>query len=126
MSPTSSTPSLGSSVSLSNSDFFNLLVAQLQYQDPTNPMSSSDFVAQLAQLSTVNGIQSLNTNFSSMLSLQQLSGGSSLIGQTVSYLPTGTTTPVQGTVDSLSVNQGQVQLVVDGHAVPLSSVTGVQ
>ncbi len=74
-SSSAASSTLNSSVQLTNSDFFNLLVAQLQYQDPSNPMSSSDFVAQLAQLSTVNGIQSLNTNFSSLLSLQQLHWG---------------------------------------------------
>ena len=112
--------------SLTTADFFNLLVAQLQYQDPLDPMSDTDFINQLAELSTVSGIQTLNTNFSDMLSLQQLSGGSSLIGQTVNYTPSGSTTAAQGTVSALSINQGQVQLQINGQAVPLANVTGVQ
>lgn len=117
---------IGSASQLTQADFLSLLVAQLKNQDPLNPMDQNAFVTQLAELSTVSGIQSLNTNFSNLLSLQQLSGGSSLIGKTVSFLPAGSSTTAQGTVGSLSVSQGNVQLTVDGKAVPLSSVTGVQ
>lgn len=47
--------------------FMKLLVAQLQNQDPLNPMDNSQMTSQLAQINTVNGIQQLNTTMSSML-----------------------------------------------------------
>lgn len=43
--------------------FLNLLVAQLSNQDPLNPMEDKEFIAQMAQFSTLEQIQSLNKNF---------------------------------------------------------------
>jgi flagellar basal-body rod modification protein FlgD len=43
-------------------DFLNLLVAQLQAQDPLNPMDSTDFTAQLAQFSSLEQLQNVNSN----------------------------------------------------------------
>jgi flagellar basal-body rod modification protein FlgD len=48
-------------------DFIALMTTQLKYQDPTNPQDSSAFVAQLAQFSSVSGIQEMNTSISSLL-----------------------------------------------------------
>jgi len=51
-----------------NQTFLKLLVAQLNNQDPTNPMDSSQMTAQLAQIDTVSGISSVNTSVQSLLS----------------------------------------------------------
>ncbi|MFK3661868.1 flagellar hook assembly protein FlgD [Scandinavium sp. NPDC088450] len=48
------------------SSFLTLLVAQLQNQDPTNPMDNSQLTSQLAQISTVSGIEKLNTTLGSI------------------------------------------------------------
>lgn len=88
-SPTSTSTSSSSSTS-SPSDlqttFLKLLVAQLQNQDPTNPMDSAQMTSQLAQINTVSGISQLNTTLTSLAS--QLQAGqnaqtSLLIGQNV-------------------------------------------
>lgn len=67
-------------------DFLTLLVAQLNNQDPLNPQDSTEFMSQLAQLETVQGIQDLNKSFSSfsesMLSNQALQA-TSLVGRDV-------------------------------------------
>ena len=47
-----------SNLNLNTSQFLQLLTKQLQYQDPSNPISSTDFLAQLAQFSTLSGVQS--------------------------------------------------------------------
>jgi len=66
--------------------FMTLLVAQIKYQDPTNPMDSAQMTSQLAQISTVEGIDQLNTTMSEMSKTMQ-SGqtyqASSLIGKSV-------------------------------------------
>ena len=56
---------------VSQDDFLKLLTAQLKNQDPLNPVSNSDFTAQLAQFSTLSGVQQLNTSTQQMLALQQ-------------------------------------------------------
>ena len=54
--------------SLGQADFLELMVAQLQNQDPSEPMDNNQFLSQMAQFSMVNGIDSLNTGFSNMSS----------------------------------------------------------
>ena len=78
---TGSTPANG--VTLGGTDFLTLMLAQLKNQDPTSPVDSNTFLNQLAQLSEVQGITSLNTSFgalSSSLSSSQALQASSLLG----------------------------------------------
>jgi flagellar basal-body rod modification protein FlgD len=114
-----------SSAQISRDDFLNLLVTQLRNQNPLEPTSSAEFASQLAQFSTLDELQKLNGSFSDMLTLQQLSGGSNLIGRTIRYLPPGAEAEVQGTVSSLGLANGKVQLLVNGVTVPLAQVTSV-
>ena len=72
--------------SASSDRFLKLLVAQMQNQDPLNPMDNAQVTTQMAQISTVNGIQKLNTtveglntNFVQMQALQ----GAALVGRDV-------------------------------------------
>lgn len=69
-SATSATSTSGSLTSSSADDlqnsFLTLLVAQLKNQDPTNPMDNSQLTSQLAQISTVSGIEKLNTSLGSI------------------------------------------------------------
>ena len=51
---------------LGQADFIELLVAQIKNQDPTKPLDPSQFMNQLAQFSTVNGIQELKSSFDSL------------------------------------------------------------
>ena len=48
---------------LGQEDFLTLMITQFQNQDPFEPMDNGEFLGQLAQFSTVNGINSLNTSF---------------------------------------------------------------
>jgi flagellar basal-body rod modification protein FlgD len=79
-SAANSASSLGT---LGGTDFITLMLAQLQNQDPTSPVDSNTFLTQLAQLSEVQGISSLNTNFSALsgsLTSNQALQASSLLG----------------------------------------------
>jgi flagellar basal-body rod modification protein FlgD len=80
----SSTANSASSLgTLGGTDFITLMLAQLQNQDPTSPVDSNTFLTQLAQLSEVQGISSLNTNFgalSTSLTSNQAMQASSLLG----------------------------------------------
>lgn len=66
--------------------FLNLLVAQMNNQNPLEPQGNSEFVAQLAQFSQVEGVQKLNDSMSALLSGYQSSQAlqaSSLVGRKV-------------------------------------------
>ena len=91
--------------SLGQADFLRLMTEQLQHQDPLKPMENSAFLGQLAQFSTVQGIQELNTQvngFSSSLASDQVLRGASLVGHEVlvpsSKLPLGEDGAVSGAV----------------------------
>jgi flagellar basal-body rod modification protein FlgD len=65
---TAATQATGKSLSsLGINDFIALMTTQLKYQDPTQPQDSSAFVAQLAQFSSVSGIQEMNTSITSLV-----------------------------------------------------------
>lgn len=76
---TSGSSAATSGTNLSESNFLQLLTAQLEDQDPLNPVSPSDFAAELAQFSTATGVQSLNTTMSQSSGLQ----AAGLVGQNV-------------------------------------------
>jgi flagellar basal-body rod modification protein FlgD len=66
--------------------FLKLLVTQLNNQDPLNPMQNAELTSQLAQMSTVTGIEKLNTTLSGLVNqtgANQLLQATSLIGYNV-------------------------------------------
>jgi len=105
---------------LGKSDFLNLLVTQLRYQDPLEPMDDKEFIAQLAQFSALEQMQNLNASFSSAKAF-------SLIGKKITAntdSPNGTSF-VEGIVSSVKMSQGKVFLVVNGEDVPIENVIDV-
>ena len=100
--------------------FLQLMIAQLQNQDPLSPAKNEDFIAQLAQFSSVEGIQNINDSMqelaSSFRSSQALQA-SSLVGRQV-QVSTDTATlssagPVQGTID-LDTSSANIKLYIEG------------
>jgi len=76
----------GNESDLAQGDFLKLMVTQLNNQDPLEPMDNGDFLGQIAQFSTVTGIEGLQTSFedfASSLSSDQALQGASLIGRSV-------------------------------------------
>ncbi|MCK4841281.1 MAG: flagellar hook assembly protein FlgD [Methylococcales bacterium] len=72
---------------LGQEEFLRLMTAQLTHQDPNEPMDNGDFLAQMAQFSTVEGIADLNSSFSEFansLSSGQSLQAASLVGHSVS------------------------------------------
>ena len=79
--------------------FLKLLVAQMQNQDPLNPMDNAQVTSQMAQINTVTGIEKLNssvTDLSSQFMQMQAVQGAALVGRTV--LHEGSSTAVSGGV----------------------------
>ena len=71
---------------LGQADFLTLMITQFKNQDPFKPMENGEFLGQLAQFSTVSGIDSLNTAFeglSSALQGEQTLQAASLVGHKV-------------------------------------------
>ena len=98
---------------LGKDDFLKLFVAQLQHQDPMNPMSDSDFMGQMASFSSLEQISNLaavNTQMAANLSSTSAIG---LIGRTVSYVDANDQIHT-GTVEKVSTVDGKPSLTVAG------------
>lgn len=111
---------------VSQSEFLQLLVTEMQNQDPTQPVDQTQTLTQLAQFSELEQMTNLNTTMSAAGSYQQLSSNAALIGQTVTTAATTSTAAVTGTVSSVTFNNGTAYLNIDGQSVPASSVTEIQ
>lgn len=112
--------------------FLQLLVSQMRNQNPLEPTSNDQFIAQLAQFSSLEEMQTVNENLVGLAVLQQsnalmaqLTDSSVLIGKHVQYDdPTSGESRV-GSVGSVRLEEGMAILRIDGQDVPLASVTEV-
>lgn len=85
-STTSSTAGSGSAANLTQSDFLQLLTAQLKYQTPTNPADPTQLAEEFASISTVDGINQLNSSVSAIqtgTAAAQMAQAASLVGKQV-------------------------------------------
>ncbi len=124
----SQTNALSSSSLTSN--YLNLLITQLQNQDPTNPMDNSAMTTALAQLSSLQQTETLNTNFAQVLQTEQINQANTMIGATIDFTPTGQTSSTQATVSSVSIANGVPTLNASDasgtkYSVPLSEITQI-
>ena len=113
------------SASATQDQFLTLLVTQMQYQDPLEPVKQENFLAQLAQFATLESVEALNSNFEQMLKLQELTQGASLIGKSVAFSTDADPTPRVGIVEEVSSTAEGISLLVSGEEVPLDFVTSV-
>ncbi len=104
--------------------FMELLVTQLRNQDPLEPVNQQDFLGQLAQFSSLQGIEQLNTNFAESLKFQQLSQGGALVGRSVEYT-NAQGEPKTGLIDSARVLNGELRFQIGEDPVGLSDIAGV-
>ena len=116
---------VGASATELRSDFMMLLVTQLQNQDPIEPVDQESFMTQLAQFSTVEGIEKLNVKFEDVLHSQEVLSGFDLAGKDVSYLHPSSSEPRRGHVDEVFLADGRINAMIDGIGYPISEVVGV-
>lgn len=137
------------SASESRDQFLQLLVTQLRYQDPLEPTKQEDFLAQLAQFSTLEGIEKLNSNLDNFLSsqlenqteqnsflvelqqFQNMASAASMVGKTIEFevgsgetpdSVTSTEETASGVVEAVVIEDGLVSLRVDNELVPFHRV----
>lgn len=101
--------------------FLQLLTTQLRYQDPLRPMEDKDFIAQLAQFSSLEQMQNLNLSFN-------LLRGTELLGKTVKAKLTdekGQERVISGLVTAAQKVDGQVKLTVNDQVVSIEQIMEV-
>jgi flagellar basal-body rod modification protein FlgD len=128
---TTATPAASSTVDrpdqMGKDTFLKLLVAQMKYQDPANPASSSEFMAQTATFSQVEKLSEIATQNASLLALQRSSSAGALVGRTVSYTDESGATKT-GAVSSvrLGTDKTEATAVVGGVSVAMGRITEVR
>jgi len=109
--------------------FLRLLVTQLRYQDPINPVKDQEFIAQLAQFSTLEELQGLNRRIDEMVQLQLWVSGmgqaTTLIGRHVT-LELADGTRVEGKVDAVTMRNGAPYLLVGDREYLVTTVVAVR
>jgi flagellar basal-body rod modification protein FlgD len=106
-------------------DFIQLMVTQLENQDPTQPTSNQDLLAQMSQIGQLESSDQLQTTMSSVSLQSQVGSASSLIGKTVTGVDSSNNS-VSGVVNSVSVAGGSVSLQLDsGSSVSLSGLSTI-
>ena len=87
---------------LGQEDFMKILLTQLTYQDPMKPMDNQQFMAQMAQFTSLEQTQQLNSKIETLIGNQAALQSVGLIGRTVDI--SSTTGTITGTVVSLSLS----------------------
>ncbi|ATH14052.1 hypothetical protein DR66_1199 [Delftia acidovorans] len=116
--------------SLGQEDFMKILLTQLTYQDPLKPMDNQQFMAQMAQFTSLEQTQQLNQKMATLISNQAALQSVGLIGRTVDINTGGSS--LTGTVASLSLSGDSPSITVRTSSgatlqnIALSQITAVR
>jgi flagellar basal-body rod modification protein FlgD len=109
---------------LGKDDFLKLFVTQLQHQDPMNPSDNSEFMAQMAQFSTLEQITNLSNATSQMVFANQVGQSVGLIGRTVTY-DKADGTSATGVATAINIDNGSILVTVGADQVEPGSIRNV-
>lgn len=100
-------------------DFLRLLATQLRYQDPLKPMEDKEFVAQLAQFSTLEQMNNLNRTFS-------LGIGGNLLGRTLTAIDEEGREVISGVASSVRIKESKVMIMIGEREVPIEQIRQIE
>lgn len=107
-------------------DYMKLLVAQLQNQNPLEPMDNTQMTAQLTSLSQLEQLENMNTSFGEVLENTKSSYAQGLMGKTVSFYDYKMEQYVEGKVDKIITSgDGVIELVAGDYLIKLEEVLAV-
>lgn len=103
--------------------FLKLLIAEMKNQDPTKPMDSTQYVAQLATFSQVEQSVQTNTKLEQIMQSSALSQADAIIGRSITSADGKTT----GTVASVTLaSSGLIAVLQDGTQVPVGAGVSIK
>jgi len=113
----------GAASKLGSQEFLNLMMKQLQYQDPMEPVSNTEFIAQQAQFTQLSTTQEMNSNIASNNTVSQ---ALSLVGKNVTLTdPNDFTKTITGNVTSSTINGKSSTINVNGNDYALTALKSV-
>jgi len=106
---------------LDKDDFLKLLVTQLRYQNPLEPMDNNEYIAQLAQFSSLEQMQNLNLQVANLSALSTIGKSASAIVEQ---------SEIEGVITGIAFNEGAVNLIIDTGdyevKVPIANVAEIR
>lgn len=102
-------------------DFVKLLIAQLQHQDPLEPMNNQEILNQITQIREIESNQRLTDTLESVLLGQSMATAGNMLGRTIAGLADGGER-VTGEVDRVSLENGVAKLHVGEKTILLTNV----
>lgn len=105
--------------------FMQLMVTQLQNQDPSSPMDTNAMISQTTQLAMMESITNNTTTGNENFSLQMRISAANLVGKQVTYTDATTGKDVTGKAASVSFAGSVPTVSVGGKDVPLDSISGI-
>ncbi|KKO51306.1 flagellar hook capping FlgD N-terminal domain-containing protein [Paenibacillus sp. DMB20] len=114
---------------LGKDQFLSILIKQLQYQDPLQPMEDKEFIAQMAQFTSLEQLMNISSQLTEMR--QSLGAASSLIGKKVSWIETakdktGTISTKSGVVDSILIRDGKHFAKIGKDEIALDNIIQIE
>ena len=107
---------------LDKNAFLQLLITQMRYQDPLNPVDDKEFLAQMAQFSALEQMQNMNATYQKSQAYAMI--GKNIVAETYNSL-TYTVEEIRGTVTGVNMKNGDPMLEVGDKDVPISDVVTV-
>jgi len=107
---------------LGKNDFLNLLATQMQYQNPLEPMSDTDFIAQLAQFSALEQMEAMST---AMIAMQAYNMVGKLVSAANVLCDDGLTRSIDGYVEFVVQREGSYFAKVGDYLIPVSQITDI-
>lgn len=126
-----STVSASSISQMGQNAFLQLLAVQMQNQDPLNPVDNTQFVAQLAQFSSLQELTTISSQLGTMSTTTALIQNADQLYSAFNLMNTQVAVTnskniqVTGTVSGVTITNGQAYVEVNGQSYPLSSVDAV-
>ncbi|MEQ1852725.1 MAG: flagellar hook capping FlgD N-terminal domain-containing protein [Chthoniobacteraceae bacterium] len=108
---------------LDQEDFLKLLTAQLTAQDPLKPMTDTQFIAQMANFSSLEQMRTLSADFEKLAGAHQLTSAQNLLGRTVTL--NTDTAEVTGPVDEVTIKDGLLRVIIGGKPYEPTAITRI-
>lgn len=110
---------------MDSNQFMQLLLTELKYQDPLEPMESNQIMQQITQLNSLQELQSINGGIENLAENDELVEAASLIDTIVSYVSADGLVET-GLVSGITRENEQTRLMIGEDAVPLEEVLSIQ
>jgi len=115
----------GEKSQLGKDSFLKLLVTELSHQDPTKPMEDKQFIAQMAQFSSLEQMTNLNKEMRSLIKNSSSSQAYAILGKRVEAMDPVTKKPVSGIVSSIYYSGDQMMLKVGNRDISMDDIHSV-